>query len=127
MIPSITLGVTGTIAPLESPPKNFKSLFDFAIAGPLAGYLVSFCLLVIGLYETAGVDFSQQGMLPALPAAVLRSSAVGGSLVEFFLGNGALSNQMTSDLSVLPLHPFAVAGYIGLVMNSLALLPIGRK
>ncbi|KAL3792947.1 hypothetical protein ACHAWO_003440 [Cyclotella atomus] len=35
LIPSTLLGLSGAITPIKLPPKNLKSLFDFAIAGPL--------------------------------------------------------------------------------------------
>lgn len=103
-----------------------KSLFDFALAGPAAGFVVSFALLIFGLDKTVATDFTDQSLLPALPIVLLRASALGGSMVEFFLGNGAL-DSLNPELAVLPLHPFAVAGFSGLLINALALLPLGRK
>eukprot|EP00547_Thalassionema_nitzschioides_P003562 CAMPEP_0194208018 /NCGR_PEP_ID=MMETSP0156-20130528/6598_1 /TAXON_ID=33649 /ORGANISM="Thalassionema nitzschioides, Strain L26-B" /LENGTH=762 /DNA_ID=CAMNT_0038934903 /DNA_START=151 /DNA_END=2436 /DNA_ORIENTATION=+ len=121
LIPSVQLGITGGITPLASPPKNLSSLFDFALAGPLAGFAVSLALLVFGLQEMIPMDLAQQIQLPALPINLLRSSALGGSLVEYFLGKGVLGNG-----SALPMHPFAITGFLGLIINSLALLPLGH-
>lgn len=126
IIPSFQLGITGTITPLESPPKNLKSLFDFALAGPLMGILASLSLLVFGLEQTVSMGFADQALLPGLPAALVKSSALGGGLVAYFLGNGAL-NSPNPEFAVLPLHPLAVAGFVGLSVNALALLPLGRE
>lgn len=125
LIPSVTLGLTGSITPLKSPPKNWNSMFDFAVAGPLAGMAVSLFLLVNGLGITASMDMTAQSQLPALPVLLLHASALGGGLIEFFLGSGVLSSATPE--TVLPLHPFAIAGYVGLITNALALLPLGRK
>ena len=54
-----------------------------------------------------------------LPSALLRSSALGGGLVELMLGSGSLLGESIS------LHPLAVAGFCGLLTNSVALLPLG--
>lgn len=103
-----------------------KSLFDFSIAGPLAGLAASVAFLVAGLSLTASTDVGHVGDLPALPMFLLRSSTLGGSLVELFLGQGSLMKGVPED-SVLPLHPFAVSGYVGALLNAIALLPLGRK
>lgn len=125
LIPSLQLGITGGITPLASPPKNFNSLFDFALAGPLAGFAVSLALLVFGLNEMVPMDLVEQIQLPALPISLLRSSALGGGIIEYFLGKGILGNG-SPDLPPLPMHPFAISGFLGLIINSLALLPLGH-
>jgi hypothetical protein len=50
-------------------------------------------------------------------------------MVEYFLGKGVLDSVglSTGLAAVIPLHPFAVSGYVGLILNALALLPLGRK
>ena len=124
IVPSITTGLTGTITPLRSPPPNSKSMFDFAMAGPLAGLIVSLALLWNGLDLTSTSALGTQ--FPVLPVDLLRSSSLGGGLVEYFLGTTAiLPNQ--GSAAVLPLHPYAIAGFVGLLTNALALLPLGRK
>jgi len=99
-------------------------MYDFAIAGPLAGIAASLFLLISGLGVTASMDMASLSQLPALPASLLHGSALGGGLIETFLGSGVTS---ASPETVLPLHPFAIAGYVGLLANALALLPLGRK
>jgi membrane-associated protease RseP (regulator of RpoE activity) len=125
-LPSIQLGLLGAITPLKSPPPNIKSMFDFAISGPLTGITASVCFLVGGLAMTAAMDFNQAAELPALPVFLLRSSALGGGLIELFLGKGVLTAGLSAD-TVLPMHPFAIAGFLGIITNALALLPLGSK
>lgn len=126
VVPSVQLGITGTITPLKSPPPSLHALFDFAMAGPMAGILASIGFLVAGLGITAASDAAQAADLPALPLYLLRTSTLGGDMIELFLGKGTLMQALPSD-TVLPLHPFAVAGFTGLLVNALALLPLGRK
>lgn len=99
-------------------------MFDFSLAGPLSGFFVALILLFLGLEQTTSMDLAEQAQLPALPIGLLRTSALGGGLVEWFLGSGTLD---APGESVLPLHPFAVAGFVGIISNALALLPIGRE
>jgi hypothetical protein len=92
----------------------------------MAGFAVSLGLLIFGLGQTTSMDFADQTLLPGLPITLLKSSALGGSLVKFFLGNSALAS-LTPELAVLPMHPFAVSGFVGLLINALTLLPLGRE
>lgn len=124
VIPSIVTGLTGAITPLRSPPPSSKSLFDFAIAGPLAGFAASVLFLIAGLEATSAMSLGSQ--LPVIPVDVVRSSSLGGGLVQFFLGNVAVLPGQGPG-AILQLHPYAIAGFIGLITNALALLPLGRK
>lgn len=98
-------------------------MFDFAMAGPLSGIVVSLGLLVTGLEMTSTTSPADLAFLPAFPAFMLKASALGGGLVEFFLGTGSVSNALPD--AAITLHPFAIAGFAGLVANALALLPLG--
>jgi hypothetical protein len=117
--------LTGTITPFESPPPNFKSLFDFSLAGPLVGAAASLVFMIVGLRATVAMSFEEQSLLPGLPASLIKSSALGGEIVAYFLGSGVVKSL--SPESLLTMHPFAISGFMGLIINSLALLPLGRE
>lgn len=123
LVPSIQLGLQGAITPFKSPPPSNKSMFDFALAGPLAGAVVSLALLVAGMQISTTMDLTDANQLPAFPVALLRTSTLGGGIVDFFVGKDAL--KTFSSQEVLSLHPFAIAGFVGLISNALALLPLG--
>ena len=125
IIPSVLLGCVGTITPLKSPPPSLKSMFDFGMSGPLVGLLGSFAMLVHGLQMTSMMDMNHIASLPSIPTYLLRASTLGGAFIEQFLGSGSLIPDVSS--SSLPLHPLAIAGYIGMISNALALLPLGSK
>ena len=124
VVPSISTGVFGTITPFKSPPPSSKALFDFAVAGPLAGFAVSLALLFTGLEATQELSLSSP--LPVLPVDLVRATSLGGSMVQYFLGKLAILPNQGSD-ALVELHPFAISGIIGCFMNALAMLPIGRK
>lgn len=86
--------------------------------------MVSLALLLVGLDLTASMEMDVQ--LPVIPVDLVRASSLGGGLVRYFLGTGvAMPDQ--GPLAMVQLHPFAIAGLIGSITNSLALLPLGRK
>jgi hypothetical protein len=102
-----------------------RSMFDFSIIGPLVGLTASLAFLVSGLSMTASMDMDAAAQLPAMPVFLLQSSALGSGLIEYFLGTGFVNG--VAENTVLPLHPFAISGFTGMMANALALLPIGRK
>jgi len=126
ILPSLTTGFGGSITPLKSPPPNNKALFDFAIAGPLAGLAVSIGLLFVGLELTRqmGID-ANDANLPVLPVDLARASSLGGGMIQYFLGKYALQPDQGPEAYVA-LHPFAISGWIGCTINALALLPLGH-
>lgn len=125
IVPNFQVGLTGCITPLKTPPPNLKSLFDFAISGPLVGLILSVALLYSGLEQQVFMDVETQSQLPSLPVELLRSSSLAGGMVEWLLGDGML--QSPDPTAVIRLHPLAIAGFVGIVSNALNLLPIGSK
>lgn len=123
ILPSLQTGLSGAITPLKTSPPNLKSLFDFSMAGPLSGLIISLFFMYSGLELTAFMGPDAQSQLPSLPLQLLRSSALSGGMVEWLLGEGILAPGGGTML----LHPFAIAGFVGLVSNAIALLPIGSK
>ena len=105
-------------------------MFDFSIAGPLVGMLVSVAAIAVGSQLTMVTEPTN---LPALPLEILRQSTLGGGIIDSILGGGALGVPEgalgTKEVAgmTIPLHPIAVAGYISLVVNALSMLPIGSK
>lgn len=131
LVPSLGTGLTGGITSLQNPPKDKQALFDFAIAGPLAGMGVSFSLLVLGMILSSNMDAAAFAELPALPLNLLRqSSLVGGTIDAMSPGlltvpDAALGTKALSEMNI-PLHPLTIAGYFGMMINAANLLPCGR-
>ncbi|KAL7457665.1 hypothetical protein ACHAWC_010441 [Mediolabrus comicus] len=132
LVPSILSGITSSITTLKSSPKNRQELLEFAVAGPLTGMICSIFVLSYGLILTATADPSAIQSFPGLPLAILRQSSLGGGLIDIFLGNGVLNVPASAEAAqalastMIALHPLAVAGFFGLLVNALALVPVGR-
>jgi len=132
LVPSLVTGITSSITALKKSPKNKQDLFDFAIAGPLTGVVISCALIFLGCGLTASLDSAAYSQLPGLPLAVLRQSALAGGIIEYVLGEGLLSvpasaagTEALADINI-SLHPFAIAGFFGLLVNAINLVPFGR-
>lgn len=142
--PSIVgFGTMGAFIRLKAPPKNRKVLLDIGISGPLAGLVVAIPVLILGL---ALSDFTT---LPDSPREI--ASLEGNSILYLaakFVVKGELLPMPVSYDGVHPvlywirfvltgtpfpfgardvqLHAIAWAGWAGLLVTSLNLIPAGQ-
>lgn len=92
----------------------------------MIGLLASVIFLYSGLELTVFMDPVAQAQLPRMPVELLQSSSLGAGMIQWLLGSGILLAPDPATATV-SLHPFAIAGYAGIIINALALLPIGSK
>jgi len=125
-------GTTSSITSLKAPAKSKQDLFDFAIVGPLTGIILSVILVFLGCEITATLDSAAYATLPSMPLQILRQSSLAGGVIEYVLGAGSLSvppsavgTAAVADINI-PLHPFAIAGFLSLLVNATNLIPYGR-
>jgi len=123
-IPSPTLPLLTAVTKIRTPPKSYRDLFDFALAGPLSGFFVSIGLLLFGLVQTNTIDAASYDLLPTLPVDLIKASSLGGNIIDALTSNQVLGSMAAKDL---PLHPAAIAGFCGMIINALCLLPIGQS
>ena len=118
-------GITSSVTTFKELPKSNDAMFDIAISGPMLGFLASLASLVVGAQLTLSSD---PATLPCLPVDILRQSTLGGSVVDTIIqGSLYVPDGAPSTGLMVSLHPLAVAGYISLIVNALALLPVGSK
>lgn len=111
------LGTFGAFIKIKSLSPNRRATFDVAVAGPLAGLVFAIPALLIGIRYSHVVA----GAAPDMHTGVqVGSSFLLAVLTKFGLGIAAIEGQQ------LILHPLAFAGWIGLVVTALNLLPIGQ-
>jgi membrane-associated protease RseP (regulator of RpoE activity) len=144
-MPISILGTLGAFIQLKEPPKNRRILHDIGVAGPLAGLVVALPILFVGLAlspveviqapTAAGTGFMLEGnsifylaakyivhgeLLPA-PQSYGGVSPVLYWLRYLFTGHPA----PFGGLDVM-MHPLAWAGWAGLLVTALNLLPVGQ-
>lgn len=114
------LGTFGAFIQMRSPVPNRKALFDLSIAGPIAGFVATLPLLMWGLAHSEVVA------LPDKPQ-LLNPDALNPtySLLMALLSKLALGSELTAE-SAIDLHPVAVAGFLGLIVTALNLMPVGQ-
>jgi membrane-associated protease RseP (regulator of RpoE activity) len=137
------LGTMGAFIRLKAPPKNKKVLLDIGISGPLAGLAVAIPVLFIGL---ALSDFTTLSTAPREFPSLEGNSIL--YLAAKFIVKGELLPMPVSYGGVNPvlywirfvvsgtpfpfggrdvqLHAVAWAGWAGLLVTSLNLIPAGQ-
>jgi membrane-associated protease RseP (regulator of RpoE activity) len=116
--PGFSLGTFGAFIRIKSPIPSRRALFDIGVAGPLAGFAV---LVPVAL---AAVLTSH----PAPPQLAESSSATGGTII--YINDPPLLRLFGSalglDIALIAPNPFYFAAWVGLLVTSLNLLPVGQ-
>jgi membrane-associated protease RseP (regulator of RpoE activity) len=109
------VGTLGAFIRIRGRIPHRRALFDVGIAGPLAGFVVTIPVLIFGLYGSYFVpDSSIEGGGPLLGDPLLLQW-----FARLFLGP-------TPEGMTLVIGPMGLAGWFGLLLTGLNLLPIGQ-
>lgn len=109
--PPFILGTFGAIISTREPIPNRKTLLDVGISGPIYGFIVAIPVCLIGLF------LIQQN-------PVIMTTGSGGYLTFPLLLQGLSSFFNIPDNALT--HPTLFAGWVGLFLTSLNLLPVGQ-
>jgi Zn-dependent protease len=132
-------GTMGAVIQMKSPPKNRRSLLDIGIAGPIAGLVVAIPVILLGL------SLSKLG--PVLPNTQLEGNSILYLMLKYTVFGKLLPAPVDYN-GVQPfvywvryvitgtpvpvggmdvqLNPIAWAGWVGLLVTSLNLIPAGQ-
>lgn len=112
--PPFIIGTFGAFIRLKSPPLDRRSLFDVGAAGPLAGLVLAIPAVIIGLHlSTVSIDNGMGG-----------GFTLGSSILLEFLSR--LTLGLLPDEANIKIHSIGIAGWFGLFVTALNLLPIGQ-
>jgi membrane-associated protease RseP (regulator of RpoE activity) len=140
-LPFPPLGTMGAAILMQGTPKNKRVLFDIGVAGPLAGLVVAIPVLFLGLSLShldvirplggmlemegnsllyLGAKYLTFGKL--LPAPV---SLGGASALAYWLRYFLTGHPVPIGATDVFIHPVAFAGWAGLLVTALNLIPAG--
>lgn len=107
------IGTFGAFIKMKSPIVNKKSLMEIGASGPIAGFIVAVPALIYGL--------STSQVLESVPGNGIH---LGDSLIMMFLIN--IIHPAVPEGYDIYLNSVAFAGWIGLLVTALNLMPIGQ-
>jgi Zn-dependent protease len=113
------LGTFGAFIKMKSLSPTRRAAFDVAVAGPLAGLVVAVPALLLGLQYSEVVSVGQA------PPTMMGGADVGSSLLFALLAKLALGDAVLEGHRLV-LHPVAFAGWLGLLVTALNLMPVGQ-
>ena len=104
-------GTLGAVITMTEPLRDRKTLIRVGIVGPVSGFLVSLPFIYIGLMHSSPYQGSieEEALVFGMPLAMQLIARV-------VLGN----------LDTIDAHPIAMAGWIGLFVTALNLMPLGQ-
>jgi membrane-associated protease RseP (regulator of RpoE activity) len=111
-IPAPTMiGTFGAVIKMRSNVPDRRALLDIGAAGPIVGFIVSIPVLIIGLNLSKITPEASGGM------------TFGTSLLLEFMARYLF--PATPEGHVIYLHPVGLAGWLGLLVTMMNLLPMG--
>jgi len=108
------IGTFGAVIMQKSLPPNKDALFDVGASGPIAGFIVSMIASVVGLSWSPVVAYPK--LVGGLPSPVI---------FDILARLMPLPPPVGSGYVYILLHPIAFAGWIGMLVTMLNLLPVG--
>lgn len=111
------IGTMGAVIMMQSGTANRKQIFDIGLAGPLAGLVVAFPVLIYGILNSHPIQYApSQSLVMGQPLLIqwLAAWLVPGEAANYVrIGNANLS-------------PFLMAGWVGLLVTGLNMMPLGQ-
>ena len=130
----LNFGTFGAVIRTKSIVPSKKAMFDIGVAGPIAGFFASLLILTYGFLHLPSPDFilsihpDYNFSLNASTSAQGLPLAFGNTLL--FSGLKSLlthpSMQFVPPLSEIYHYPFLCAGWFGLFVTALNLIPMGQ-
>ena len=102
----------GAVIQQKSLPPNRDALFDLGLSGPLIGFIVTIAVTIIGVQLSTLVSTAPAGS-EYVPTPLLFM------LIETLF-------PPSGQGPVLSAHPVAFAGFIGMVVTMLNIIPVGQ-
>jgi membrane-associated protease RseP (regulator of RpoE activity) len=106
------IGTFGAVIKSRTPFTNRRDLIEVGAAGPIAGFVVSLIALAIGLNNTEIIQVESGGLI------------LGDSLLLKFLA-WLIVGPIPEGFDFV-LSPAAFAGWVGLLVTTINLLPLGQ-
>jgi len=114
LFPGLRIGTMGAVILTRAPAPNRDALVELGASGPIAGFLVAIPVLIIGVSHSLVIAHAAL-VASGCPVASLPTPLLVNLLVQWLL-------HPAPGAEVI-IHPMAFAGWVGLLVTALNLLP----
>ncbi len=118
------VGTLGAFIRLKGPMMRRSVLFDIGVAGPLASFALSLPVLFAGLRLSESMWTADGGLYPFVVHFAGEPIRIGSNILLHFAAAGLVPGF--EEGSAVLLHPLAFAGWLGIFVTALNLLPLGQ-
>lgn len=118
------VGTLGAFIRLRGPIPSRTVLFDIGVAGPVASFVLSLPLLAVGLHLSEVVASQDSATYPFQVLFLGEPVRLGTSILLRFATWAAVPGLETGQAILL--HPLAFAGWLGIFVTALNLIPLGQ-
>lgn len=105
------LGTFGAVIKMKTRPYDRNALFDVGAAGPISGFIALIPITILGVYWSFPLPVENMQEFMVLPSPLLFD----------WLSESIANIPQGGDLL---LHPLALAGWVGMLITALNLLPV---
>ena len=116
-VPFSLIGTMGAVISMDGMRANRKQIFDIGVAGPLAGLAVAIPILYVGVMK---LDLT---IVPGDHDIQLYNPVIVRWMIEWFRPELV---EHASWVSVSQLNPWFMAGWVGMLITGLNMLPVSQ-
>ena len=113
--PIFIAGTFGAFIQIKQKIPNRKVLMEIGALGPIAGFVVALPALILGL-----------NLSSVSPSTGIGGINFGSSIILYVCSKFILGVDPSSPFINIHLHPIAFAGWIGMLVTALNLMPVGQ-
>ena len=112
-VPVIPFGTLGAVIGMDGSRVNRREMFDLGIAGPLAGFAVTLPILWLGILRLPGTPVAGQSFCFHNPW-----------ILQYMIAWIRPGYPTPEVLYLNQFNPFLMAGWVGLLVTGLNMLPV---
>ncbi len=115
--PLSPLGTLGAVIAMQSGQADRKQIFDIGLAGPIAGLIVAIPILIYGIFDAQPMSYAPYKMLH-----------IGQPLLIQWFAMWLVPQQANEFISLTNTgaNPLLMAGWAGLLVTGLNMMPLGQ-
>ena len=125
---SPNFGTMGAVIRMKVKTQSKKSLFDIGVAGPIAGWITSLIILIIGFLTLPPITYLYSIHPAYATEGIATTGLTFGYNIIFWVFERIFSSPgvFIPPMNEIYHYPFLCVGWFGLLITALNMMPIGQ-